>query len=128
MSTRRREPPTATIVDLGRLHQLASAFRRAIEQADREKLSIAFREFPHGSCGETALLLGTFLKSRDMGTFQYVCGWCYGQSHAWLEKDGLIIDITADSFSGVSKPVIVTYNSVLSYFQALCPNLQGALS
>lgn len=38
----------------------------------------------------------------------YVWGMLGEQSHAWLEYDGLIIDITADQFDEVSEPIIVT--------------------
>lgn len=31
-----------------------------------------------------------------------------GQTHAWIERDGIIVDITADQFCGVSEPVTVT--------------------
>jgi hypothetical protein len=92
---------------LSRLRELASAFRCAIERTDRKKLPVTLQEFPK-ACGETALLLGTFLKNRGMGSFEYVCGWRNGYSHAWLEADGIIIDITADSFPDQSEQVIVT--------------------
>ena len=47
------------------------------------------------------------------GEFDYILG-AYDdsieteQSHAWLEKDGLIIDITADQFSDIHSEVIIT--------------------
>jgi hypothetical protein len=96
---------------LGRLRELAGAFRNAIERADREKLPCTLQEFPRGSCGEAALLLGTFLKNQCMGSFQYVCGWRDGHSHAWLEGDGIIVDITADFFPDKSDKIIVTHRS-----------------
>jgi hypothetical protein len=96
---------------LCRLRELAGAFRSAIERTDRERLPCTLQEFPKGSCGDAALLLGTFLKNQGMGPFQYVCGWRDGYSHAWLEADGIIIDITADFFPDESDPVIVTNRS-----------------
>jgi len=97
--------------DSERIRSLASQFRKAIE-CDRSKLSIAFNEFPCGSCGEASMLLGTFLKERDAGAFRYVSGKRAGKSHAWLELDGLIVDITADQFSDCNEQVIVTSHSL----------------
>jgi hypothetical protein len=95
-------------LDLDRLRELAGAFRDAIERADRKRLPIAFENFPRRSCGEVAPLLGTFLKSRGTGTFQYVCGWREGHSHAWIEANEVIVDITADQFPEILERVIVT--------------------
>jgi hypothetical protein len=97
---------------LCRLRELAGAFRSAIVGMDRERLPATFREFPRGACGDAALLLGTFLKEQGEGSFQYVCGWREGYSHAWLEADGIIIDITADSFPDRSDALIVTRRSI----------------
>lgn len=103
-------------LNLDRLKELATAFRKAIEQCDKARLPISFETFPRGSCGDTAHLLGTFFREHGMGTFQYICGergatWAEWHSHAWLHADGVIVDITADQFSEVTEPVIVTTNS-----------------
>jgi hypothetical protein len=90
------------------IRELCGVFRRAIERTDRKRLPITLQDFPRGSCGEVAPLLGTFLKNRGMGTFQYICGRRKGHSHAWIEADGIIIDITADQFPEISERVIVT--------------------
>ena len=34
-----------------------------------------------------------------------------GCSHAWIQREGLIIDITADQFDDVTEPVIVSDSS-----------------
>ena len=99
--------------DLTRVTSLAVRFRTAIEKCDPSRLPIGFQKFPRGNCGDAALLLGTFLKE----TFTYVVGergkkgrtW---RSHAWLEADGVIVDITADQFPEIAEPVIVTMHSV----------------
>lgn len=96
------------------VREVARAVRCAIERAPRDKLPITFASFPRGSCGDTALVLGTYLAA-DCGIpgFQYVCGdrgsklddtW---SSHAWLECNGLVVDVTADQFSDAPDAVIV---------------------
>ena len=52
----------------------ASKFRRAIEQC-KQKLGVSFEQFPLGSCGDVADLLGQFLQDQGYGEFRYVCGW-----------------------------------------------------
>jgi hypothetical protein len=97
----------------------ATAFRAAIERCDRRALPIGFECFPRGSCGDTTLLLGTYLTEQGLGAFEYVYAqrgrrdadqptW---QSHAWLRQGPLIVDITADQFPEVAEPVIVTSSS-----------------
>jgi hypothetical protein len=93
--------------DPERIRLLASQFRVAIECA-LSTLSIEFDGFPNGSCGEASMLLRTFLKEQGLGTFQYVSGKREGRTHAWLELNGLIVDITADQFSDCEEPVVVT--------------------
>jgi hypothetical protein len=56
--------PGGLSLDLDRLRELAGAFRDATERTDRKRLPIAFENFPRGSCGEVAPLLGTFLERR----------------------------------------------------------------
>lgn len=99
-----------------RLLQLATAFRDAIERADRSCLGITLANFPRGSCGDASLLLGHFLKEHGFTEVTYVLGerghagadWT---SHAWLRVEGYIVDITADQFSEVDQRVIVAQRS-----------------
>jgi len=98
------------------LRALATAFRDAIERADRPGLGIRFESFPTGSCGDASPLLGRFLKDHGAGEVTYVLGergelnrdWT---SHAWLRVDGYIVDITADQFSDMDERVIVRATS-----------------
>lgn len=61
-----------------------------------------------------ASLLGTLFTDRGLPPFEYVAGGRPGQrrgiwaSHAWLERKGLIVDVTADQFPEVSVPVLIT--------------------
>ena len=99
-----------------RLFELASAFRAAIEGADRSALVFPFDQFPDGCCGDTAQMLGHFLIAHDIRDVRYMSGergqpgndW---KSHAWLRVDGFIVDITADQFPEMDEPVIVAANS-----------------
>ncbi len=76
-----------------------------------KKLPVSFHEFPMGSCGDASLLLGKYLDEMGLGQFYYVSGHLERQSHAWLEKDGVIIDITADQFTEINDEVVVTRNN-----------------
>jgi hypothetical protein len=90
------------------LKRLALNFRQALLRCEKNKLPISLRTFPHGSCGDTSLLLGKYLQVNGFNGIRYICGWKDRQSHAWLLVDGFIVDITADQFSGISDGVIVT--------------------
>jgi hypothetical protein len=102
--------------DIARLASLATSFRAAIEKCGPNELTPDFGEFPRGSCGDTSLLLGTYLKEQGAGAFTYVNGGrgvspdrCY---HGWLEAEGVIVDITADQFPEMNEqPVIVATHS-----------------
>ena len=102
---------------VGDLRIVATRFRMAIEQCDPKQLTEGMEKFPTGSCGDAVLLLGTYLSAQGLGSFVYVAAWRRQrdggkQSHAWLESDGIIIDITADQFSDVSEKIIVTRKSL----------------
>jgi len=105
-----------TLSKLGRLRELATAFREAIERCDRKRLPLSFETFPCGSCGDATNLLGMFLIEQGAGAFRYICGergtrWASWHSHAWLEADGVIIDITADQFPEMTEKVVVSTRS-----------------
>jgi hypothetical protein len=92
------------------IRQLAVEFRGAIERCPRSRLPIQFRDFPHGG-GDAALLLAKFLQENGHTGFVYVVGMREGCSHAWLQRDDLIVDITADHFSDQRQSVIVALKS-----------------
>jgi hypothetical protein len=105
-------------MDIARLHREACRVREAIEQVPVAERPIAFSSFPAGSCGDTCLILGTYFQDVcGFPVFQYVCGERGSQSdnswttHAWLQRDTLIVDITADQFSDAPHPIIVEENS-----------------
>jgi hypothetical protein len=108
---------SAVPTDLATLKRHASDFRAAIERAERARLPISFERFPRGSCGDAALLLGTYLLEVKTLEFQYMLGERhyddsgFPHSHAWLQRGSLIIDITADQFPDKRARVIVSRKS-----------------
>ncbi len=83
----------------------AGRFRAAIQCCPRHLLPVTLQGFPCGARGDATILLGEFLASEGFGVFDYVAGECsrpHYQSPAWLERDGLIVDITADQFARVN--------------------------
>ena len=89
--------------------QVAGRVRTALETGSY--LRSGLRSFPRGACGDASRLLGIYLESLGLGKWTYVQGQAGGQrfaTHAWVEQDGLIVDITADQFDDVAEPVIVT--------------------
>lgn len=82
--------------------------RIAFEKVDKSNLPVTFRNFPLGACGDTCEVLAEILLELGHGTFQYVAGRCEnGNSHAWLQRDSIIVDITADQFDEISEHVYV---------------------
>ncbi len=92
-------------------------FRNAIERTDKRKLFLTLQNFPHGSCGDAVLLLGHYLKNNDFGKIDYMLGERETEtndgfrSHAWLQRESLVIDITADQFEDFKEPVFVQSDS-----------------
>jgi hypothetical protein len=97
-----------------RVKKAAHVFRSTLDAADKSKLPVPFQRFPRGSCGAASEVLGHYLRAMCEVELIYVCGnrgspstgsWL---SHAWLENDGLIIDVTADQFDESLPRVVVT--------------------
>ena len=100
---------------LDNLTELATQFRQMIENADRSNLTVEFKNFPFGSCGDASILLAQYLTDSGYETPIYVSGQLVEPTglpgHAWLELDGVIIDITADGFEPHMPKVVVAENS-----------------
>lgn len=88
---------------------ICQQFRKALEQADNAPSYMS--KFPHGWCGCTSRALGGYLASRGYSSLEYVSGYRGMQNHAWIEKNGLIIDITADQFNDCDKRIIISRDS-----------------
>jgi len=93
--------------------------REALERMPQQRRPITLANFPSGSCGDTCLVVGTYLHEvYGLPMFDYVCGERGSQednswtSHAWLQKDDLIVDITADQFPDGPGKVIVAEQSL----------------
>lgn len=88
---------------------ISTHFRDAFENMPIELFpdSSFFSRFPNGCCGDSSHILGKFFKDSGVSPY-YVSGWKDGKSHAWIEIDNLIIDITADQFDDICDRVIVT--------------------
>lgn len=93
------------------IKQYGISFRKAIQSMPIDELpsSSFFESFPRGCCGDTSHLFAKYLASKGIESY-YVWGLKGNQSHAWLEVDDIIIDLTADQFVEVSEEVIVTTN------------------
>jgi hypothetical protein len=89
--------------------------RSAIE-TQKEKTNL-FKTFPYGCCEYTSKIIGKILIEQGVTTIKecYTDGIIWdgkhkGKSHAWLETNTFIIDITADQFSFHPFPAILVYS------------------
>jgi len=88
------------------IRQEATLIRRTLEQIAHTLDGL--QSFPHGACGNASVLLGEWLIRKGIEDVEYVSGSSNViKSHAWLECDGLIIDITADQYGADMPPVFV---------------------
>ena len=96
------------------LRMLATRFRSAIRATDPSEVDPEVRfivaGFPKDACGEVCFLLGHYLRENGFPAAEYVNGIrrADGQSHAWIETGGIIVDITGDQFAEVADEVVVT--------------------
>ncbi len=80
---------------------VAHAFRERLEKQQAEgQLPAHLKSFPRACCGVVSELLGDYLNTQLGLQVDYVCGELDGGSHAWLELNGVVIDITGDQFDG----------------------------
>lgn len=91
---------------MDQLRTLATQFRVAITECPDLGL-VSLERFPLGACGDTSVLLGQYLYDSGLGVWMYVSAWENGSTHAWIEKNGVRVDVTADQFDGVDQPVII---------------------
>jgi hypothetical protein len=86
------------------LLQFAALCREALSSVASRSGSM-FNGFPVAACGPASELVGRALKERFGVEGVYVCGVGHPalperQTHAWLETDNVIIDVTYDQFPG----------------------------
>jgi hypothetical protein len=94
----------------------AEDIRRAFEALPASSLPgrfpIMFANFPGGACGDASLILAMYLdKEFGLGEFECVRGDRGSKSHAWLQRENLFVDITADQFEDAPGAVIVEFDS-----------------
>ncbi|MBP2085310.1 MULTISPECIES: hypothetical protein [Pseudomonas] len=78
------------------LLRIARSFREAFDAQKRDgTLPPHMRKFPACCCGVISELLGHYLNSAGLRA-EYVCG----SGHAWVECEGVVVDITSDQFDG----------------------------
>ena len=91
------------------LVQITKEAKKARGVFDRYSTEISenyFGSFPKGACGNASSFLGYWLGLENL---EYVSGERDGGiSHAWLEINGYIIDITGDQFDAEYLPVYVS--------------------
>lgn len=90
----------------------AGRFRAAFDEGGLSHAG--FQRFPRGACGDASELLGEYLRNCGLGEWTYCSGISppdgdmFQSSHGWLERDGVIVDITADQFATGQPAVVVT--------------------
>lgn len=83
---------------------LAEKVRVHLQNRTPESLpDIPFNEFPHGCCSDSALILAEII-NRRIGCRAKVVSFDKGSnglidSHAWVDIEGLCLDITLDQFN-----------------------------
>lgn len=86
------------------LTRLAAAARQGLEQLASTNPPRGFEDFPSATCGPVAQLMGRIVLECLGRRGQYVLGERHPElgprrSHAWLEVDSLIVDLTHDQFA-----------------------------
>jgi hypothetical protein len=86
--------------DIGRLKEIASSVRQILERYSLSTDDIMFQSFPRGCCGPASELLGRCLIELGFANVSYIAAERRDDtgSHAWINVDGVIVDITADQF------------------------------
>lgn len=87
--------------------EIASVVRSVLEKVTPELVrgigNFPPFPFPGAWCQDTSRALGKLLCDRGEGGFELVFGknpQDHRKTHVWLEREGLIVDITADQFEG----------------------------
>lgn len=96
---------------LGLLKEFVHEFDEAVRSCS-EHLGPEFSNYPRGSCGAASEILAECLAVQGFGTFSYVSGSDGNQSHAWLEKDGLIVDVTSGQFEDSPETITISRKSI----------------
>lgn len=75
-------------------------------------MPLSLADFPTGSCADASILLGSYLKDNGIDGFVLIKGrrgeGASLETHYWLEKGDMLIDITADQFEDIKEKVVIT--------------------
>jgi hypothetical protein len=108
---------------MAELLELVQKIRVAMETEAVKRSYIGFNDFPDGACMDASILLGVILHRHGLGAFQLVSAWNeIGRrfSHAWLENEELLIDITGDQFeSWPAQPLVLDISKLPIHYQSL---------
>lgn len=125
-------PQNTGELDLRELRKVAHRFRWACELVQANGLTKFAGPFPAGCCGDASMILGQYLYDEGYGVFTYVWGTKHSnatgyRSHAWLQRENVIVDITADQFARVKSKVLVATHSVWHQKWSVNPASHDAL-
>lgn len=106
---------------LNTVYSLALEFRKGIDKIRWGEIKgdcdiTPWKRFPEGSCSDASILLGEYLWQKMNLEFGYISGEKKGANgqgltHAWVEYNGTIVDITADQFTDNDKlPCVIVTN------------------
>jgi len=118
------------VVDQNKIHRIAIMVRRSLETPvlhNSDSCLALLQRFPKGCCATASRLLARYLTDEGLastsnlrfvvngsrknvhGVWKSARPFIEGvQTHAWIEIDGIILDITADQFEDGPAPVMVT--------------------
>lgn len=69
-------------------------------------------DFPAGSCADASVLLGSYLKDNGIDGFVLIKRrrgeGVTLETHYWLERGDMLVDMTADQFEDVKEKVVIT--------------------
>lgn len=100
----------------------ALSFRTAILATKSETTAACLKTFPEGACGDASLLLARYFEENGCGSFYYMSAKSINDegTHAWLERDGLIVDITAaEQFDEIDNMIIRYDRSLHEHFREI---------
>ncbi|MET9779348.1 lasso peptide biosynthesis protein [Streptomyces sp. NPDC006367] len=106
MTTHSFSTRSAPPLDLERVRTEAIRARAAFETGP---LPEQLPHFPRGACRRSSLALAAHLRHRGLGEWELCTGVrqedSYTLTHAWLERGGVLLDITADQFHTYGLPL-----------------------
>lgn len=98
--------------DEDKIRKLAERFRETILKCDKSELPLSLADFPAGSCSDASMLLGTYFKDNGINGFILIKGkrgeGSSLETHYWLEKGDMLVDISADQFEGINEAIVIT--------------------